>query len=387
MPTITANGIELYYERRGSGPRLLFCNGSGATLATSAPLIWSFADCCDVVAHDQRGLGRTEVPVGPYTMADYAADAMALLDHLRWETCRIIGVSFGGMVAQELAVSWPQRVERLALVCTSPGGAGGASYPLHELAAQPAAERAAVGMRILDTRFTAQWLAEHPSDRTLVEMMAARNEAPRSNMQRRGEAEQLAARREHDVSTRLSAITCPTLVACGRYDGIAPLANGQWIASHIAGAELRVYARRPRVLHPRPPGIAGHPRVPHRSGCRFDCERRGDLHVSWFVVSLHYVAPLEAIDAAMRAHVAFLETHRRAGIFIAWGRTVPRTGGIILACHEHRAEIERIVADDPFVKRGLAEIEIVEFLPKPTGVVEGVQRLLAEGSRRPHEVK
>jgi pimeloyl-ACP methyl ester carboxylesterase len=241
VPTITANGLELYYERRGSGPRLLFFNGSGATLATSGPLIWTFADCCDVVAHDQRGLGRTAIPPGPYSMADYAADAAALLDHLEWQTCRVIGVSFGGMVAQEFAVTWPQRVERLALLCTSPGGAGGASYPLHELADLAAAERAAIGLRILDTRFTPEWLAEHPSDRALAEMMAARHDAPRTAEQRRGEAEQLAARRHHDVSARLSAVRCPTLVACGRYDGIAPLANGEYIASRIGGAALRVY--------------------------------------------------------------------------------------------------------------------------------------------------
>ena len=241
VPTITANGLELYYERRGRGPRLLFFNGSGATLASSAPLIWAFADGCDVVAHDQRGLGRTAIPAGPYSMADYAADAAALLDHLEWETCRVIGVSFGGMVAQELAVTWPARVERLALVCTSPGGAGGASYPLHELADRSAAERAAIGLRILDTRFTPEWLADHPSDRAVAEMMAARNDAPRSAEQRRGELEQLAARRHHDVSARLSAVRCPTFVACGRYDGIAPLANGEWIASRIARAELRVY--------------------------------------------------------------------------------------------------------------------------------------------------
>ena len=241
MPTITANGLELYYERRGSGPRLLFLNGSGATLATSAPLIWAFADCCDVVAHDQRGLGLTAIPAGPYAMADYAADAAALLDHLEWEACRVVGVSFGGMVAQEFAVTWPERVERLALLCTSPGGAGGASYPLHELADLPAAERAATGLRILDTRFTPAWLAEHPGDRALAEMMAARNGAERSAEQRRGEAEQLAARRHHDVSARLSAVGCPTLVACGRYDGIAPPANSEWIAARIAGADLRVY--------------------------------------------------------------------------------------------------------------------------------------------------
>src|SRR6185295_833745 len=65
--------------------------------------------------------------------------------------------------------------------------------------------------------------------------------------------------------------------------------------------------------------------------------------MSWFVVSLHYVAPLSAIDAAMRSHVAFLEQQRKAGIFIAWGRKVPRTGGIILACGESRAVIERIM--------------------------------------------
>ena len=174
-------------------------------------------------------------------MADYATDAAALLDHLGWPTCRVIGVSFGGMVAQEFAGTWPGRVERLALVCTSPGGTGGASYPLHALAALPAGERAAVSVRILDTRFTPEWLAEHPGDRALVEMMAARSNEPKTLEQLRGEGEQLAARRSHDVCERLPAITCPTLVACGRFDGIAPPANGEWIAAHITGAELRVY--------------------------------------------------------------------------------------------------------------------------------------------------
>jgi uncharacterized protein YciI len=78
----------------------------------------------------------------------------------------------------------------------------------------------------------------------------------------------------------------------------------------------------------------------------------------------------------MKSHVAFLEKHRKAGVFIAWGRKVPRTGGIILACGNSRAAIERIMADDPFVARRLAEIEVTEFLPKPAAVVEGVRGLL-----------
>jgi len=99
--------------------------------------------------------------------------------------------------------------------------------------------------------------------------------------------------------------------------------------------------------------------------------------MSWFVVSLRYVAPPGAIDAAMRSHVAFLEKQRKAGIFIVWGRKVPRTGGIILARGESRAAIEHIMSRDPFVARHLAEIEVTEFLPKPSAVVEAVHRLLA----------
>src|SRR5690242_13046366 len=144
-------------------------------------------------------------------MADYAADAAALLDEIGWERARVIGVSFGGMVAQELAVTWPERVERLALLCTSPGGVGGASYPLHELAELPPRERAALGTTLLDSRFTREWLASHDGDRALAERMADRRTEEKTAEQLRGEALQLDARRRHDVCDRLSAITCPTL--------------------------------------------------------------------------------------------------------------------------------------------------------------------------------
>jgi 3-oxoadipate enol-lactonase len=241
VPTVRANGIDVYYERSGSGPRLLFLNGSGSTLATSALLIQPFTERFDVVAHDQRGLGRTTIPPGPYTMADYAADALALLDAVGWASCRVVGVSFGGMVAQELAVTASDRVERLALCCTSPGGAGRASYPLHELAAMPPAEAAAVGLQLLDTRFTPEYLATHPADRGLAEMMVARGTAPKTGDELRGEAEQMRARAGHDVTDRLARIAAPTFVACGRYDGIAPPANSEFIGVEIRHAELHEY--------------------------------------------------------------------------------------------------------------------------------------------------
>jgi len=241
MPTITANGISIYYERSGTGLPLLFCNGSGSTLATSGLLVDVFAARFDIVAHDQRGLGRTEIPPPPYTMADYATDAVALIDSVGWDRFRLAGISFGGMVAQELAVTWPERVERLALLCTSPGGAAGASYPLHELEQLPADERIAIALGLLDTRFTPEWLADHPSDQGLVTMLAERRLAAKSDDEQRGEAAQLEARSHLDVAERLGRITCPTLVASGRYDGIAPPANGEAIAARIPGSELRLY--------------------------------------------------------------------------------------------------------------------------------------------------
>jgi pimeloyl-ACP methyl ester carboxylesterase len=238
---VAARGIDIYVERRGEGPQLLFLNGSGQSLAAAGPLIDAIASRFEVVAHDQRGLGRTSVPPGPYSMSDYAADAAAVLDHVDWASCRVMGVSFGGMVAQELAVTRPERVERLALLCTSPGGPDASSYPLHEVADLTDAERAATMLPLYDTRFTPEWLAAHAGDRALVERIGARSRVDRSDEQLRGEREQLDARRRHDVTDRLGAVTCPTLVACGRYDGIAPPANGELIAAGVPNAELRLY--------------------------------------------------------------------------------------------------------------------------------------------------
>ena len=245
MPTIDANGISIHYEvfapDSGDAPPLLFFNGSFSTLATSRPLVQVFGSRLHTVAHDQRGLGETSIPPGPYTMADYAADGHALIDALGWETCRVVGISFGGMVAQEFAVTNPERVERLALLCTSPGGEGGSSYPMHELRALPIEERARVSISIMDTRFSEEWFAEHPSDLALVTAMGDRPSPAEGTDAARGEIEQANARRHHDVWDRLPAINCPTLVAAGRYDGIAALSNSEAIVSKVPDAQLRVY--------------------------------------------------------------------------------------------------------------------------------------------------
>jgi pimeloyl-ACP methyl ester carboxylesterase len=158
MPAGHVNGAELYWERRGAGPRLLFCNGSGTTLQAVRPLLDVVAARFDLLAWDYRGLGGSVPLTGRYTMADLAADAVGLLEITGWDVCRVLGVSFGGMVAQEFAVTSPERVERLALACTSAGGDGGSSYPLHTLQQLPPEERAAAHLKLADSRWTSAGL-------------------------------------------------------------------------------------------------------------------------------------------------------------------------------------------------------------------------------------
>ena len=241
VPFATLRGIDIHYEVRGSGPRLLLFNGSGATIAGSGPMIDKLAPSFEVLIHDQRCLGLTTVPAEQPAMADYAADAAALLDHVGWPTARVFGISFGGMVAQEFAVTWPERVERLVLLCTSPGGAGGSSFPLHTVPSLPVEEQEALRLRLADSRYTPEFLDEHPFDRMLVDFATAARAVSKTDEQLRGEAMQLEARRHHDVWDRLARITAPTLVACGEFDALAPPENSDAIASRVAGAEVRRY--------------------------------------------------------------------------------------------------------------------------------------------------
>jgi len=173
-------------------------------------------------------------------MADLAADAAGLLEIAGWDTCRVFGMSFGGMVAQEFAVTNPVRVERLALACTSAGGGGGSSYPVQKLQEIPPQERPAVELKLADSRWDERWLEAHPADRALAERLTATQDRQDLAAAPAYKA-QLGARAGHDVWDRLEVITCPTLVGYGNYDGLAPAQNSIAIASRIHETELRGY--------------------------------------------------------------------------------------------------------------------------------------------------
>jgi len=235
--TVGLPGVELSYELGGTAgaPRLLLISGSGSDLRRQPRMHEDvmLAERFEILAYDHRGLGRSvpDEPDREPTMADFAADAIGLLDHVGWDTCLVLGVSFGGMVAQELAVTAPERIERLALACTSPGGAGGSSAPLHTLADLPPDERLAQQVAWLDTR-----TVDDVEQRAFwTEMLGAfAGHEPNQGMRR-----QLQARSQHDVWDRLPQLDLPVLIAAGRFDGIALPANQEALLGQIQGADLR----------------------------------------------------------------------------------------------------------------------------------------------------
>jgi 3-oxoadipate enol-lactonase len=238
MAFVEVRDLTMYYELHGEGPPLLHISGSGGDLRRTAPGQSLLNNDFLGLHYDQRGLGQTTSGDGQPAMADFADDAAALCAALGWTRCRVMGTSFGGMVAQHLAIRHPELIEKLVLNCTSPGGTQ-PSYPLHELQSLPADERGEKTMAIMDTRYERG--GDLPGLEGMTRYFRSNYAVEPSPEVVRGSDRQFEARRHHDANDGLSAITTPTLVCAGRFDGIAPLANSEAIVAAIPNAELDVF--------------------------------------------------------------------------------------------------------------------------------------------------
>ena len=245
MPFVERGDIRLFYEQRGQGPRLLVITGTNGDLRRKPSVLESpLARRFTLVAYDQRGLGQSSKPDHPYHMADYADDAAQVMDTVGWGSARVLGISFGGMVAQEFALRHPHKVERLALCCTAPGGRGGASYPLHELIGLSPQQRAEHLLAVQDTRRDAAWIAADPAraQKALDELMArARPVDPSDPNIALGSRRQIEARRDHDTFDRLPQLKMPVGLFAGKYDGVAKPEAQEAMRRQILHASLRFF--------------------------------------------------------------------------------------------------------------------------------------------------
>jgi 3-oxoadipate enol-lactonase len=242
VPFAEIGGHPFFYERQGSGAPLLLIGGTGGDLRRpetrfAGPLAQHF----DLLAYDQRGMGQSWKGDGAFTMADYADDAARLMEQLGWADTHVVGVSFGGMVAQELALRHPKKVRRLILCCTASGGAGGSSFAYHELPKMDASDFAALKVKISDLRRDDAWIQGNPGTWQMLHAMALANPFHDEPGHVEGAVRQIAARAHHDTWDRLPTIACPVMVMGGRYDGIAMPEVVRALAGRIPGAQLRLF--------------------------------------------------------------------------------------------------------------------------------------------------
>lgn len=246
MPFTEAPGFRMRYETHGEGAPLLLVGGLGSDLSEWLHQVPAFSPRFLVVAFDNRGAGESAVPPGPYATSQMADDAAALLSHLRLARAHVLGVSLGGMIAQEIALRHPGRVDRLVLACTSPGG-GISERPspgvLAAFVRTPSGDLEQEVRRTIPYLYTERYRRERPGE---IEAFVRRRLA--GPVSAEGHAEQLAAARGHAAGERLREITAPTLVIAGTADAIVPPVNSRRIAERIAGSRLVLLAGAPHRL-------------------------------------------------------------------------------------------------------------------------------------------
>jgi pimeloyl-ACP methyl ester carboxylesterase len=240
---VRAGGLRLAYEEVAppapEGTVLLLC-GIGAKRQgwyRQLPVLGERFRC---LALDYRDVGDSDPAAGPYGIRDVAGDALALAGELGVERASLVGISMGGFIALEMTLARPAFVERLVLVVTSAGG------PAH-VSTSPEVMRALLpgdetvesgeGARRVCSLVAGPGFAERDPEAIDEFVEIARHRPMHVDAYLR----QLAACRAHDVAARLGEIDVPTLVIHGDADPLVPIANGRFLAEHIAGAQLIVY--------------------------------------------------------------------------------------------------------------------------------------------------
>jgi len=230
-----ADGAQIAYETRGDGPPVLLCQGLGYARWGWEPVAERLAEDFLVASFDNRGIGESDVTPGPYTVAQLAADAVAVLDDAGLERAHVVGASLGGMVAQQVAIGHPERVEKLVLLCTTPGGADG--YPMPEQTVRLFAEAPSLPPERALRRFVENSLSVGGE---LVDTLYERRLANPLDMA--GWQAQAAAGAAWDADGRLAGIAAPTLVLHGTADNVLDYRNSELLAERIPDARLRLFA-------------------------------------------------------------------------------------------------------------------------------------------------
>jgi len=238
MPNVDAGGTELHYVRAGEGEPMLLIQGMSATHMTwGRPFLEPLEESFECIVFDNRGMGLSGPAQMPFVVADLAADTVGLLDALEIERAHVVGISMGGMVAQELALAHPERIRSLTLGATYCGGPDGTLMAPEDLqmlaAAMASGDRDQVLRAMWEINLSPTFRAEESNYAAFHEMAIALP-APKEVI-----VQQMRACGAHDTSARLDRIAVPTQVVHGTADRLLGVGNGEQIAALI-GVEPRL---------------------------------------------------------------------------------------------------------------------------------------------------
>ena len=240
MPHASVNGINLHYDVQGQGQPLLLIMGLGSPAANwDQQFVAQMTKTHQVITYDNRGTGQSDKPDEAYSIALFARDAVALLDTLNLPRVHVFGISMGGMIAQELAIHYPQRIASLVLGCTTPGGKNAVPAPpesMKALKGRPGQTPEEAGRAAWQLSYSEEYINAHRAELEAHLQQALAHVTPRFAYERHVEATMTLR-----VFKQLKDINIPTLVTTGRDDVLIPAVNSEIIAREIPGAELALF--------------------------------------------------------------------------------------------------------------------------------------------------
>lgn len=236
MATAKAGDINLEYYIEGSGPPLLMIMGMGGQASSwGEPFLHRLQEHFTTIRYSNRGTGLSDNPPAPFTIRTMADDAVALLDALNIERPHVLGISMGGMIAQEMVINYPQRVQGLALGCTTCGPAHGVATPAETVARFGGMMQLPMEERIRgfwEVTITPGFIVS--GAKFLDEIIETGMKSP-TPMETFGR--QMGAAQSFDTYARLPQIKAPTLVIHGDRDMLVPPGNADVLAKQIVGSQ------------------------------------------------------------------------------------------------------------------------------------------------------
>jgi len=229
----------LHYESQGRGPPLLLISGAGYGGWLWHRQLPALAERFGVISFDNRGAGRSDKPDQPYTIELLAADALGLLEALRIERAHLLGISLGGMIALQLALDHPERVDHLLLCSTTCGGPH-IVLPRPEVLqflAQPSGSPEERFRKGFQFSFGPGFAESHPDELYFLRRQMSENRQPDYAYRR-----QIMAPLGFNVENRLSEIRRPALILAGEADQVVPAENARRLAAKLPKAQLQIFA-------------------------------------------------------------------------------------------------------------------------------------------------